>query len=85
MSDLIALQLLLFFFLGFCGASALAAAVYRLLSVYNLQGKMQAPLGILAIVGLHLAVSVPLQVVAAFVIDEISDQGPIKTRIYQVR
>lgn len=69
--------------LGFCGASALSAAIYRLLSVYNLQHKVINPWGIVSIVGLHLLISSPLQIMGAFVIAEIHNQETIRARVFE--
>ena len=74
----------MFFMLGFCGASALSAAIYRLLSVYNLQHRVISPWGIASIVGLHLLISSPLQVMGAFVIAEIYNQETIRATVFEV-
>jgi hypothetical protein len=41
-------------------------------------------IGIAFIIGLHLLITSPLQIVAGFVVEEVADQEPIKVHIYEV-
>jgi hypothetical protein len=72
---------------GFYVAAVLSAAAYHLAAVYNCHTLLLTKLGIATLIGVHLCVTVPVQIAASFAVEELNDghvEEELKANISQV-